>query len=201
MAKALATDKPSPPPRRRRTPGIGPAFAVVAIAATILVLYGVGAALTGGHRTPTPPARHVAKVGSLHAAPAAAALRPIEDPSEPPADVLHALVVPRHAHAIGKTPWKEVTQYSAQMRFDVAASQGALVRFYKKELKARGWSITNVGSARGHPRATEVLAQRTSTDGWYWAVGVVVMPTTFSSSSPSDTTPFTVEIYQEIDPT
>jgi hypothetical protein len=87
------------------------------------------------------------------------------------------------------------------MRFSVRASQAALVSFYRRELRARGWSIMSVGPAHDAPATTEVLAQRSSTDGWYWDIGVLVAPTTFGSGSAAaaDTTRFTVELYEVLD--
>lgn len=175
-----------------------PALVVVIAAAAILGIYGVGAALTGS-TTPKPtPAPHVHT--SLAASPAKKVLKPIEDPGTPPADVLHSLVVPAHAVAVSKKRWDGLSQYNATMGFKLAASEGAVVRFYRDQLHGRGWSITDVGAAHGKPGSTEVLAQRESNDGWYWAVGVVATPTTFSPGSRAEHTKFVVDLYEELDP-
>lgn len=183
---------------RRRGTSVKPALVVVGAAAVILVVFGVGAAITGSHAPAPVRAPHVDT--SLAAAPATKALRPIEDPAAPPPDVLGALVVPAKAAPVSKKPWDRQTQYNASMDFTLPASQGAVVHFYRAELRARGWSITSVGAARANPRATEVLAQRASSDGWYWDIGVVVSPTTFSSRSGPESTRFLLDLYEVPDP-
>lgn len=174
-----------------------PALVVVAAAAAILAIYGVLAALTGSSAPKKAPTTKIRT--SLAASPAAKALRPIEDPGTPPSDVLRALAVPAHAVPVSKKRWDGLSQYSATMGFTLAASQGAVVRFYRSELKGRGWSITSVGPAHGDPRSTEVLAQLASNDGWYWGVGVVVSPTSFAAHSGAEHTRFVVDLYEVLD--
>jgi len=174
---------------------VKPALVVVAIAAGLLLLFGIGSALTGNGRPPSGGPTHV-RGTALAAGPGTRALRPIEDPGTPPSDVLGTLVVPRRAKVVSATRWDGATQYSARMGFRLSASQAAVVSFYRRELHGRGWSILSVGAAQGQPRATEVLAQRASADGWYWEVGVVVSPTVFAGGSAKENTPFTLELFE-----
>ena len=187
---------PAPPSLRPRTPSVKPALVVVGIAVGLIALFGVLAALTGGAGTPPAPSSSSAPVkgATLASQPAAAALKPIVQLSTPPADVLGALVLPKGATTVSSSPWNGSTQYAAKMRFDVAASQASVLSFYKAELKSLGWSISSTGAAERQKGATEVLAQRASSDGWYWEIGVVVSPTTFGSGT--DTTPFTLDLYE-----
>ena len=183
---------------RPRGPSVKPALAVVGIAAFLLLAFGIGSIMTS---TPRGTARPGAvRSGGLSAARGAVALRPIERPGTPPADVLGSLVVPRSSQQVSAKPWDGATQYSASMRFELAASQGAVVGFFHSELRARGWSIVSVGAAHGQADATEVLAQRPSSDGWYWEIGAVVSPTRFSSpgagSRGAETTRFTLELFE-----
>lgn len=172
-------------PGRRAVPSARPALVVVGIAAVLVLLFGIGAALTGSSppSKPAAPATGPVRGTTLRAEAATAALRPIERPGTPPSDVLHSIVLPVGSTAVWSKPWNGGTQFSAKMAFRLPSSQAAVVGFYRTELQARGWSISSVGPARGQKNATEVLAQRASNDGWYWEIGVVVSPTTFSSAS------------------
>jgi hypothetical protein len=195
------TTPPRPPVRR--TASLRPALIVLGVAAGILALFGV-LAVTSGHGTP-PPAAGPSRVHgtSLRAVGATRALAPIERPGTPPADVLGALAVPEGAATGGHHDNSTATtQYDEQMAFSVRAAEATVVDFYKVELKARGWSLLDVGPARGRSGAVEVLAQKGSSDGWYWEVGAVVSPTTFVRSGPragAETTGFTLRLFEEPD--
>jgi hypothetical protein len=188
------------PPRRTPGPSVRPALAVVGVAVFLLLLFGIGAALTNNPTPKAPAPARVAGTG-LVAEPAASALHPIEILGTPPSDILDALVLPKGAHKVSATPWSGSTQYDGKMTFGLAASQATLVAFFHKELHARGWSIVSVGPAHADPRATEVLAQRASTDGWFWEAGFVVSPTTFAGTSARDVTRFSLDLYEMPDAT
>jgi hypothetical protein len=172
---------------------------VVGLALLVVLVFGVGAALTE-NPSPKPPMSATVRGTGLVAEPASEALHPIEILGTPPADVLDALVLPRGATTLSDTPWSGSTQYSGAMSFRLAVSQAALVRFFRVELHAHGWSITDVGAAHDQPGATEVLAQRASTDGWFWEAGVVVSPTTFRKTG-GDVTRFRLDLYEMPDAT
>lgn len=192
---------PGPVRSRRAVPSARPALVVVGIAAVLVLLFGVGAALTGSSSPSAPSAPPTAPVHgvTLRAVAAAPVLHPIERPGTPPADVLRSIVMPAGSSTVSSTPWDGETQFSAKMGFRLATTQAAVVSFYRAELKARGWSISSVGAAEGTKGATEVLAQRASTDGWYWEIGVVVSPTTFTRTSAADSTRFTMDLFEEPD--
>lgn len=194
-------------PARAKVPSARPALVVVGTAAGLVLLFGIGAALTGSSSTAPPAKSSTAPVkgATLRAEAATAVLRPIERPDTPPDDVLHAVVVPAGSVALSSKPWDGTTQFSGEMTFRLHTSQAAVVAFYRAELKARGWSISSVGPAEGKKGATEVLAQRASSDGWYWEIGVVASPTTFTTPASAggaagasgDTTRFTLDLFQE----
>lgn len=193
--------EPQEPRSRQPGPSLRPALVVVGVALLLVLAFGVGAALTR-NTPPKAPAPAAVKGTGLVGQPAAAALRPIEIPGTPPADVLDALMLPKSAARVSVTKWSGSTQYSGKMSFRVGASQAALVHFFRTEMHARGWSIVNVGPARGEHDATEVLAQRASTDGWFWEAGVVIFPTSFSHGAAAvDVTQFSLDLYEMPDAT
>ncbi len=193
---AQAGSSSAAPTGARRTPGpsVRPALIVVGLALLVVLVFGIGAALTENVATTQPKSAAVRGTG-LVAQPASAALHPIEILGTPPADILDALVLPKGTQTVSDTPWSGSTQYSGAMTFRLAASQAAVVTFFRAELRARGWSSAKVGPAHDEPRATEVLAQRASNDGWFWEAGVVVSPTTFTSTG-SDVTRFRLDLFE-----
>lgn len=184
-------------PVRARGPSLRPALVVLGVAFVLVLAFGVGSALTGSS-SPSPGRPTTVHGIPLATSPGAGALRPIEVPGTPPADVLGSIVVPAGSSTVSSTPWDGLTQYSGTMRFSLRSSQAAVVAFFRKELLARGWSLLSVGAAHDQPGSTEVLAQRASTDGWYWDIGVVVSPSTFGSGAGAavETTGFTLELYE-----
>lgn len=190
---------PDGPARRAPGPSVRPALIVVGLAVLVVLVFGIGAALTD-NTTPKPPKSGVVRGTGLLAEPASATLHPIEILGTPPADVLDALVLPKSAHVVSAVPWSGSTQYSGEISFRLDASQAALVSFFRTELHARGWTITSVGAAHDQPGATEVLAQRASTDGWFWEAGVVVMPTAFGHAGANQTR-FELDLFEMPDVT
>ncbi|MGC8472192.1 MAG: hypothetical protein ACP5PM_07870 [Acidimicrobiales bacterium] len=189
------------PPHRTPMPSIRPALVVVGVALLVVIVFGIGAALTTTPSSKVPRQAPLRGTG-LVAVPAGTALHPIEILGTPPADVLDALVLPQGAQKLSASPWSGETQYSAKMSFQLATSQATLVDFFHTELRSRGWSMVNVGPARAEKGATEVLAQRASSDGWFWEAGVVVFPTAFgSASSHADVTRFSLDLYEMPDAT
>jgi hypothetical protein len=181
---------------RRAGPSVRPALVVVGIAAGLVLLFGIGAALTGGSSPAPSKAPTTVRGTSLTAEPASSALAPVEVLGTPPADILSALVLPKGATRLSSTPWDGETQFSATVHFSLPTTQASVIAFYKAELAALGWSISSTGAARGQAGATEVLAQKASSDGWYWEVGVVVSPTTFGTGAVTDTTRFSLDLYE-----
>lgn len=212
----VAPEAPTRPPTLaplRRVPRLRPAALVLGLAVLVLVLFGVAAVLTGGGggngrghgagSSAMVPAKPTPVKGTtLLAEPAAAALRPIRQAGTPPANIVDALAVPVGATLVGHTPSSAITLFDAQERFTVPGSQDGVIAFYRSELAAMKWHVDNVGPARGQADATEVLAQKAGSDGWYWEVGVVVSPTTFGPhSGPAGTTPFVLRLFEVNDAT
>lgn len=208
-AGASSPDDTLPAGPVRRSPSLRPALLVLGLAAFILVLFGVGSALTAGSGTPThagatpqtvPAGRTKVAGTTLEAVPAKGELAPLVHGGTPPADVVDALPLPAGSTRVAAAPTRGITLFSASERFTVPATQAAVVAFYRSELAAVHWKIVSVGPARGTANATEVLAQRAGSDGWYWEVGAVVSPTTFppgsTASAPTGTTPFTLRLFQ-----
>lgn len=199
---------PHTPPRRPpgRT-GIGPA-AIVAIIAVVLVGgFVLLALLSGGPEAGTTRGRVVpgpvrgtglAAVGGAHL------LAPIVGGGEPPADVVAAVAVPAGATRVSSSsPGAGVDQYDERVTLSVRATEGAVYAFYRAEMAAAGWKISDAGPAPDH-RQLEVLGRRAASDGWYWEMGAVVSPTTFAAGpggpgTGAGTTKVTIRLYQVSD--
>jgi hypothetical protein len=191
------------PPAGRNT-SIKPAMIVLLLAVGILVIFGAMALFSGQQpTTSTAPSAPVPVRGTtLLAVPAVTALKPIEQPGTPPGNIMNALTMPVGAVAHGSTDNStSAGQYDEEMRFSLAASEDAVVTFFKTELAAKGWKIESVGPATNAPGSVEVLAQKAGDDGWYWEAGAVVSPTTFPNggASGAESTAFTLRLFQVSD--
>lgn len=185
---------------------------MVGLAALILVIFGIGSALSGNGGSANPATTDAVPPGPtkvagtpLEAVPAKGALGALVHGGTPPADVVDALPLPAGSTRVAVAPTRGITLFSASERFTVAGTQAAVVTFYRTELAALQWKILDVGPARGAAHATEVLAQRAGSDGWYWEVGAVVSPTVFpagaSAIGTTGTTPFALRLFQVNDAT
>ena len=86
-------------------------------------------------------------------------------------------------------------QFDRTVDFTSQLSQDQVVSAFSLLLKDLGWQVVYTGAApQGTAGTTEVLAKRGSSDGFYWETGVVVSPTT-----PTGTTPYSVEVIQTPD--
>ncbi|MHB8218719.1 MAG: hypothetical protein ACYDHU_00125 [Acidimicrobiales bacterium] len=175
-------DIPHPPVRRG--PGMGPALVVAGIAVGLVAIFGVLSAVSSGHSGTSAPlsTAPVPVAGTaLKAVPAAAGLKPIEQPGTPPSNVIDALALPvgstpvAHGHSVSNA-----SQYDGQVTFTVPATETTVIDFYKTELDRHGWKVIQVASATGIPDGIEVLSEKGGSDGWYWEAGAVVSPTRFS---------------------
>jgi len=210
--RATAVREPSAEdtgPRARRPagrpPSRRPALIVVGLALLIIVFFGVLAAVTNVTTPPpvdNPFAARVVPGTGLVAVPATRALRPVEQLGQPPGNIVDAVAVPRGATVVKVTNNAgQADQYDQQVTFSVAGSQLAVLDFYKAEMTRLGWHVFSTGTARQPANAIEVLGQKGGSDGWYWEMGAVVSPTTFTTgqlSSPGggDVTRFTVRLFQ-----
>jgi len=163
-------------PAREKAPSLRPALVVLACAVVItfggyavsLVGGGAGPAVVTGLATPVPGI-------SLQAVAAAEVLQRISSGGAPPSDVVGALVVPNGARIMGATAQDAgVDQYDRSLKLQVTTGSGELLKFYKTELKRAHWSVFGTYPLPGS--GSEVLAQRASSDGYEWEVGVMVTP-------------------------
>ncbi len=174
-----------------------PAMVVGALAVVIVVVFSVGAALS---RTAAPPARHPSGSqrvpgSTLSAVSATPGLSVIEHDGEPPTNVLDAIALP--AGAV-RSSWSNPglgSTFDEQVTFTVDASEAAVLGFYRTELKALGWHTVASGAATRQP-GRQLVAQIAGDDGYYWQLGVVVSPSTFSASGTTDVTRFTLRLLQ-----
>ncbi len=188
-------DAPRPPAKKNFS--MKPALIVGALAVAIVASFSIGAALTN---TTTPQAKvpdRPANVpgSSLLAVPAKAGLSVIETGGEPPANVLDAITLPKGAVRGASSNPGAGSSYDRQVSFSVHASQSAVLGFYKAEFKALGWHTVTSGPATRRP-GSQVVGQLPGDDGFYWQLGVIVSPSTFSASGTTDITRFTLRILQ-----
>jgi hypothetical protein len=187
-------DQPRPPAKKV---SMKPAMLVGALAVVIVVAFSVGAVLT---RTAAPPARlphgpRTVPGSALRAVAAKPQLSVIEHDGEPPANVLNAIALPAgSARGSWSNPGLGST-FDEEVSFSVDASEAAVLGFYKTELKRLGWRVVSSGAATRQP-GSQVVAQIAGDDGFYWQLGVVVSPSTFTGSGTTDVTRFTLQLLQ-----
>ena len=172
----------------------GPALVVLGLAVVILLGGVVAAALSSGSN-PTFQIRHLTLDDGTRVAlvPAATKLRAIVDNAEPPADIIGNLGIPRESAVLGVINSDQHTaQFDRTVRLSSQLAQPQLTEAYHRMLVAVGWKVSYQGPApQGVPGATEILAKRGSSDGFYWELGTVVSPTT-----PTGSTPYSVELFE-----
>jgi hypothetical protein len=183
------------PPKKRFT--MKPALLVGALAVVILIAFSVGAALTKTGtpqaRTPTGPTR--VPGSSLLAVSATRGLSVIEQPGQPPANVLAAITLPQGAvRGVSANPGLGST-YDQEVTFSVDASEATVLGFYRTELKRLGWRTVTSGAATHQP-GSQIVGQLPGDDGFYWQLGIIVSPSTFSASGTTDITRFTLRVLQ-----
>jgi hypothetical protein len=175
----------------------GPALIVLGLAVVIL-LGGVAAAALSSSSNPSFSIRHVTLDDgtTVHLVPATVKLHAIVDNSEPPADIIGNLGVPRESKVTGvQNSDRHTAQFDRTVRLSSQLAQPQVTEAYRRMLHAVGWKVIYEGPApQGVRGATEILAKRGSADGFYWEVGVVVSPTT-----PTGSTPYSVEVLETPD--
>jgi hypothetical protein len=193
-------DPPESPPGPRGYEPMSvrtPALIVLGLAVFILIGGVVASALSSG----SDPSFTLGKVTlpdgtTVVLAPASVKLHPIVSKDEPPADILGNLGVPKESVVTGiLNSDQDAAQFDRTVDLTSRLSQDQVVSVFSRMLKDVGWQVIYTGSApQGTPATTEVLAKHGSGDGFYWETGVVVSPTT-----PTGTTPYTVEVLQTPD--
>lgn len=194
-----ALDRPPRPPG----PSARPAALVFGIIFVLFVVGAVAAGLTGssspGPTNPRPSSAPVAGTGGLVAVPARATLAPVVLRSEPPADVVDAVVVPRGTLAVPHSGIQRgVGLYDASIRADAPATEQPLITFFRKELAAGRWHVVQAGSTSGG--GYQILAQHPGSDGYEWELGVTMSATVFAgtptlSVPPGGLTPMTLRLF------
>lgn len=194
----MADTPPVPASPARPGPGLRPAMLVAGIAVVLMIVFGVGAAVSNIGPTSPPPDHPTAVSGTpLRAVPAAPALQAIEQGGEPPADIVDTVTLPAGS-IVGASAHNPANGFDAQVRFSVVASQAAVISFYRSELHRFGWHVSGSSPATGVRGGIEILGVKAGSDGWYWEIGAVVSPTTFAGTK--NTTPFLLRLFQVPDP-
>ncbi|MDA8266651.1 MAG: hypothetical protein M0T79_15180 [Actinomycetota bacterium] len=189
------------PAARRRGPSPGPAAIVIAVAVVIMVA-GAALSLIGGASARGRANQLGTDVRGIpfKAVPAAGYLRHVEAPGEPPTAVVKALTVPASSvYESYSNGDGNAGQFARSVTFSVPATPATVARFYSMELRAAHWSMEFDGFAKSN---RELLAQRSSSDGYDWGVAVVISPVvpTFTpalaGSSQTSTTSVTMTVYE-----
>ena len=162
---------------RAKPPSLRAAFVVLACALAVTV-GGVAVALVGSLQTGSPTVSGLATPVpgvNLAAVGASGELGRIQSGGTPPADVLDSLVLPNGAKILGSTAQDAgVDQFDRSMRFQIDTTKQELLSFYRTELKRARWSL--LGTYPVASSGSEVLAQRSGSDGYEWEVGVQIAP-------------------------
>jgi hypothetical protein len=209
--------------RRPPGPSTKPALIVLGV---ILLLFLLGIALeivSGSQSRPTaaPTSIATARGAVLRAVPARPLLKAITVVGQPPEDLLNALAVPRGATPVPTSAVDlGVELYDRSLRFEVPATEQAVISFFRAQLPAQHWRRLSQGPAAKVP-GYQILEQHPASDGHEWEIGVTVSPTAFppahtpgaqtpgtpSTSVPStsvpaptgDTTSFTLRLFSVSD--
>jgi hypothetical protein len=190
-------EPPKAPPRSHIS--LKPAAIVLGLAAVILIAFSVGGALDHQNPGPKVPAGSVPVAGtSLRAEAAHGALNPIIANGQPPVNVIAAVRIPVGWSRLGSADNADGGLYDQQATFSVATSQSQLIDFYRVEMARLGWRIVTTGPATRQP-GYAVVGEIAGDDGWYWELGAIVAPSSFSSSGTADRTSFTLRLFQVSD--
>jgi hypothetical protein len=186
---------PEPPPRPNFS--MKPALIVGALAVVILVIFSLGAAMTHTPLTPAkaPTGSVAVKGSSLRAVSAQKQLSVIESDGQPPANVLAATTLPVGAVRGVATNLGQGSTYDQQVDFTIDASEQAVLSFYKTEMGDLGWRTVTSGAAT-HQAGRQIVGQIAGEDGFYWQLGVVVSPSTFTNGGTTDVTGFELRLLQ-----
>jgi len=186
---------PEPPARPNFT--MRPALVVAVIALVILVGFSIGSAFTHlAVKRPAPAKGATAVQGSsLRAVSARSGLSVIEHNGQPPANVIDAITLPVGAVRVSNANPGAGASFDREVQFSVQASQAEVLSFYKTELHDLGWRTVTSGAATRQP-GQQIVGQIAGIDGYYWELGVIVAPSTFSASGTTDITRFTLRLLQ-----
>ncbi|MGO9341582.1 MAG: hypothetical protein ACLP6E_03540 [Acidimicrobiales bacterium] len=201
---SAVTDTPDAPAQRRELPGPSVKLALIVLLLGIgIVTLGFIAQVFTGSNPPVaaPSSVPTAKGSPIKAIPASSALAPLVSSGEPPNDIVNAIVLPAGSVPGAVTDnTNSAESYDEQREFEIDASEQKVITFFEVELPAQGWHVESTGKPKNQP-GYEVLAQRAGSDGYYWEIGAVVSPTSFTSSAANATgvTSFEVRLFQVSD--
>ena len=119
----------------------------------------------------------------------------IEGNGQPPANILAAIMLPVGAVSGQATNPGQGSSFDQQVQFTVDASQAAVLGFYRAQVHDLGWKTVTSGAA-SHQAGQQIVGQLAGDDGFYWQLGVVVSPSTFSASGTVDVTRFSLRVIQ-----
>lgn len=175
---------PAAPPRVRA----GPALIVLGIVGVIVVggsllalLPGRAGSISGS----TDSTNSKATYAGIAAVGATRDLGSIQTNGSIPAGIETALVVPVGAKLDGSHNYDGGNgSFDRQINLTVSYAAKSVVTFYRDALKAQGWQLsgTQPSTSANGATGTETLAQRPASDGYYWQVGVTVIPQSESIS-------------------
>ena len=180
------SDKPRAP--LTTTTSIWPAAGVLIFAVVVLAVFMVINLISDQGVSTTPTTLPVV-VGGLQIAPSSAVLDYCTSASEIPTNVNDAFIVPKGTTSLkgGNIPNAGAGDFDCYQPLVTTANSASLLKFYKSQLEARGWSLFSSGASNGSPQS---LFQKAGNDGFYWVVGITV------TKSTSDLSHWTFRIYQ-----
>jgi hypothetical protein len=175
----------------------------VGIAALVLLIGGIGAALTTSgsarqspsHRFPT------VRAAGIKAVPGRGALGPIVTAGQPPSDILNVVPLPAGAQVKnGSKVNNTIGLYDHSLSFTIPVSEQKVITFYRAELRALKWQLVSQGPPPHGVVGYQIVGQHPSSDGYEWEVGVTITPTTFGAGTgTAETTPFTLRLFAVTD--
>jgi hypothetical protein len=170
------------------TTSIWPAAGVLIFAAVVLGVFMVINLISDQGVTKSPTTIPVV-VGGLKIASSASALNYCTSASEIPSNIDDVFLVPvgTSLNKGGNIPNAGAGDFDCYQPLTTTTNSASLLKFYKSQLEARGWSLFSQGSSNGSPQS---LFQKAGNDGFYWVAGITV------TKSSKDLVHWTFRIYQ-----
>ena len=170
------------------TTSIWPAAGVLIFAVVVLAVFMV-INLISDQGVSTTATTVPVVVGGLQLSPSSTVLKFCTSASEIPTNIHDVFIVPKGTTntSRGNIPNAGAGDFDCYQPLVTSANSASLLKFYKSQLEARGWSLFSQGSSSGSPQS---LFQKAGNDGFYWVVGITV---TKSAGSVVD---WTFRIYQ-----
>jgi hypothetical protein len=170
------------------TTSIWPAAGVLIFAVVMVAIFMIVNLISDQGVTPIPTTLPVV-VGGLPKSPSSAVLKFCSNKSEIPSNVNDVFLVPvgTTSASLGSIPNAGAGDFDCYQPLITTTTSASLLRFYKTQLEARGWTLFSQGSSKGSPQS---LFQKAGNDGFYWVAGITV-----TKSSKNDVH-WTFRIYQ-----